>query len=154
MFKISIPRSFIYLFHQKRTQAFWEHDLQVNGDDFFKENLRMHRTTFDVLCGLLPHLAKEDSALRKSIPLQKRIAIALYALGSSAEYRTIANLFGVGKSTVCEIVLEFCTVVWNVMQPNYLNYFPLSREIVQECVSGFETMGFPQCLGAIDMYAV
>lgn len=111
----------------------------------------MNRESFNILCGLLPRLAKEDTTLRKAIPLPKRIAIALYALGSSAEYRTVANLFGIGKSTVCELVLEFCNAVWDVMQPMYLNYFPLSKEIVQDCVSGFERLGFPQCLGAIGM---
>ncbi|XP_017490881.1 PREDICTED: uncharacterized protein LOC108379074 [Rhagoletis zephyria] len=63
--------------------------------------------------------------MRKAIPLEKRVAIALYALGSSAEYRSIANLFGVGKSTV-------------------------GSEKINEYVKGFEILGFPQCLGAID----
>lgn len=109
----------------------------------------MSRESFEELCSLLPRLKKEDTVFRKAIPLKKRIAVAVYALGSSAEYRTVGNLFGIGKSTTCEILLEFCEAVWDVMQPQFLNFFPLTRDTVMDCVYGFERLGFPQCLGAI-----
>lgn len=98
---------------------------------------------------MLTTLEKEDTLFRKAIPLQKRIAIALYTLGSSGEFRTISNLFGVGKSTVCKILDEFCQEVWNRLAPVYLNSIPLTRETIEEKVNGFEHLGMPQCLGAI-----
>jgi hypothetical protein len=45
-------------------------------------------------------LAPSDHAVRDVVDVQKQVAITLYWLASSAEYRTIGNLFGVGKSTV------------------------------------------------------
>lgn len=109
----------------------------------------MNRESFKLLCSLLPSFGKEDSNCRKAIPLEKRVAIALYALGSSAEYRSLANLFGVGKSTVGKILKEFCILVWSKLRTEYMSYFPLTLEKIEECVNGFHAIAFPQCLGAI-----
>ncbi|XP_062550355.1 uncharacterized protein LOC134215122 [Armigeres subalbatus] len=133
-----------------RSGKFFEEDAEKNGEKFFKENFRMNRKCFDTLCGMLRGIAKQDTILRKCIPLQKRVGIALYALGSSAEYRTISNLFGVGKSTICEIMQEFCTEVWRVLRPIYMDSFPLQKNQIEECLKGFGQIGFPQCYGAID----
>lgn len=112
----------------------------------------MHRESFENLCSMLPGRKKADTNLRQAIPLPKRVAVALYSLGSSAEYRTIANLFGIGKSTACCILLEFCEEAWRILRPLHFNHFPLTREKIEECVRGFDVLGFPQCLGAIGNY--
>jgi len=39
--------------------------------------------------------------MRQAISARRRLAIVLYYLSSTAEYRTIANLFGVSISFVC-----------------------------------------------------
>ncbi|XP_036340732.1 protein ALP1-like isoform X2 [Rhagoletis pomonella] len=135
---------------KERSQTFWEVDCQVNGGVFFKSNFKMKISTFLELCGYLRVLEKEDTPLRKAITLHKRVAIALYALGSSAEYRTIGNTFGVGKSAVCGIVKEFCIQTWKVLSPTFMPTFPLTRQKIAELVQGFEIIGFPQCMGAID----
>ena len=65
----------------------------------------MKRETFASLCrDMEASLASSDHAVRVIVDVQKQVAITLYLLASSAEYRTIGNLFGVGKSTVCIIV--------------------------------------------------
>lgn len=97
----------------------------------------------------LPTMEKKDTNFNKAIRLEKRVAIGLYCMGSSAEYRSVGNIFGVGKSTVCLIVLQFCKETWNVLHPRYLNHFPLSRETIIDCMAGFNRIGFPQCIGAI-----
>ncbi|XP_037954770.1 protein ANTAGONIST OF LIKE HETEROCHROMATIN PROTEIN 1-like [Teleopsis dalmanni] len=134
----------------KRPRKFWEKDCQKNGPEFFKENFRMSTSSFKELCKLLQTLKKDDTNFRRAICLEKRVAIALYALGSSIEFKKIANLFGVGKSTVCKCFNEFCQEVWKTLLPLYISALPLNSEEVQEQISGFERLGFPQCLGAID----
>lgn len=104
---------------------------------------------FKELCGYLENLRKRDTYFRQAIPFEKRVAIAVYALGSSAEYRSVAHLFGVSKTTVCRILLEFCHEVYKQLKPLYLNYFPLSRNTIEESLQGFQMNGLPQCLGAI-----
>jgi hypothetical protein len=69
---------------------------------------------------LEPHLKPNESFVRAHVDVKKQVAIAIYLLGSSAEYRTIENLFGVSTSTVCKVVHMVC-----------------------------DAMGFPNCGGAI-----
>lgn len=94
-------------------------------------------------------MERMDTNYRRCIPLSKRVAIGLYALGSSAEYRTIANMFGVGRTTVGAIVLEFCELVCEKLLGKYINAYPLTEETIEANIDGFEQMGFPQCIGAI-----
>lgn len=135
-----------------RTHSFWEIDCVAHDDAFFKSNFRITRTSFNKLLNLLSGLEKEDSKWRKAIPIDKRVAIALYALGSAAEYRSIGNLFGVGTSTVCQIVSDFCDLAWPILQNLYLNHIPLTSEKIDDCRNGFLSLGFPQCLGAIGKF--
>lgn len=128
---------------------FWEEDCQFNSDAFFKSNFRMKRNSFKKLTHLLKGLERKNTNYRKAITLEKRLAIALYALGSSAEYRTIGNMFGVGKSTVGRILIEFCHEVWRCLWPLYLQKFPMNEIQLKEYLNGFEALGFPQVLGAI-----
>ncbi|XP_070069201.1 putative nuclease HARBI1 [Drosophila takahashii] len=146
-FKSKMPRR---VWMKKRYGSFWEKDVPENSDSFFKESFRMEKATFLFLVGRLEVLRKRNTNWRDAIPLEKRIAIALYTLGSSAEYRAVARLLGVAHNTVCKILHEFCRAVIaefasEFMTPNYL-----TPEKVEECVKGFEEIGFPQCIGAID----
>ncbi|XP_017482670.1 PREDICTED: uncharacterized protein LOC108371591 [Rhagoletis zephyria] len=131
-----------------RESQFWE-IIYDSSDDYFKSHLRMTRASFEILCSLLRNLKRADTACRRAIPLPKRIAIALFALGSSVEYRVVSELFGVGKSTVCTILLEFCKEVWPAMSTQYIKKLPPTNETLAEYVEGFSRLGFPQCLGAI-----
>lgn len=102
------------------------------------------------LCNQLqPRLKHADTHMRKAIPTEQRLAITLWSLATPAEYRTIAHLFGVGRSTVCMIVQETCTCIVEVLQRQYIN-FP-SGQSLQDVVTGFETKwGMIQCAGSID----
>ena len=85
----------------------------------------------------------------KAISIEKRVAITLWTLATSCEYRTVAHLFGVGRSAVCFIVNETCNAIVKVLMPLYIK-FPSGHEI-RRIVYGFETKwGFQQCVSAID----
>lgn len=134
-----------------RSKLFWEETCQGwNGRDWV-ENFRMSKEAFNRLCvELSPHILKRDTNFRKAITVRHRVAITLYWLADTAHYRTIANLFGVGKSTVCGIVKQVCEVIVRILLPRYV-YVPRSRQEVQEKIDGFESRaGFPQVVGAVD----
>lgn len=119
-------------------------------DKAFKENFRVTKKTFDFLVDSLQCLKKQDTNFRKAIPVRKRIAVALFYLSSAAEYRVISALFGIGKSTACEIVDEFCSCVIKLLMPKFVK-FPQTVEQLRVGVQEFEMLlGYPMCIGAVD----
>ncbi|EDV97093.1 GH14854 [Drosophila grimshawi] len=143
--KRKAPREWAF----QRTGAFWEKDIPASTEAEFKQHFRMEQEYFDILVQLLPELRKNDTNFRKAIPIEKRIAIALYTLGSTAEYRVVGKLFGISMSMVGKILNDFCQAVKRVLSQEYLPKEFLTQQKLEECVTGFEAKGFPQCLGAI-----
>ena len=87
--------------------------------------------------------------MRHSVSVEKRVAITLWCLATPAEYRTVAHLFGVARSTVCEIVHETCNAIVACLMGMYIK-FP-SGDQLDKVVDGFFTQwGVPNCVGAID----
>ena len=74
-----------------------------NEEDWL-ENFRMSRGTFLYLCAELKSLEKRDSAMRRAISLEQRVATALWRLATNDDYRAIAHLFGVSRASVCLLV--------------------------------------------------
>ena len=70
----------------------------------------MSRETFMYLYQQLSAaLRRQDTSMRKAISVEQRLAVTRWCLATPCEYRTIAHLFGIARSTVCEIVQETCT---------------------------------------------
>ena len=120
------------------------------SDDQWMENFRMTKATFEILCDNLrssfPDLAR---SVREPIQLDHRVAIAVYWMASSSEYRTIANLFGVGKTTVHKCIHDVCTAMAENILDKYVK-FPADDDL-QHVIDGFDnTWGFPYCAGAVD----
>lgn len=133
---------------RSRSQAFT--DIISSWDDLeWKRNFRISRRTFRYLCNELGTKLQHYSPIRETIPVEKRIAIALWRLGTNVEYRTISHLFGVGMSTVCIVVHEVCKVIVDSLLSKYIR-IPHGNDAM-EVVRGFEERwGFPQCFGAVD----
>jgi hypothetical protein len=131
-------------------QLFWEEDVPRWPDDKFQANFRLSRNTFITLCSdLRNHLKKRDTTLRKCIPVEKRVAIALYFLKSGADYLVVGTTFGIGKSTVCYIIDEFCDAVCDEYQD--IIKFPCTEAEQVEMSNGFlKYWQFPNTLSAID----
>ena len=119
-------------------------------DSWWKENLRMSKETFKTICDLLrPHIERQTTQLREPVSVEARVAVTVWKLATNVEYRTIAELFGLGRSTVGEIVLDTCDAVSKFLLPRYV-HIPQDA-VLQEIVEGFRCRwGFPQAIGAID----
>ena len=62
---------------------------------------------------------------------------------TNVEYRTLSALFGLGRSTICTIVVETSHAIATRLLPQYVQ-IP-QGERLKEIVQGFETFwGFPQ----------
>ena len=117
----------------------------------FKENVRLGQSTFEQLVEQVrPHMQRADTILRSAIPVEKRIACALYAVRSTSEMRTVANLFGTSRSTACELLHSFCTAIVDIFFQRLVK-FPATNQEVQETIEEFLLKhDNPMCLGAVD----
>ena len=64
----------------------------------------------------------------------------MYWLASSAEYRTIGNLFGVGKSTVCSIVHKVCEAIYEDLLNVYVK-LPTGNELKNVVLEVMKNLG-------------
>ena len=67
------------------------------------------RSTFEFICiSLKNFIEKKNTHWRHSVPFRCRVAIALWRLGGGADYRSISEHFGLGKSTVHSVIYILC----------------------------------------------
>lgn len=110
----------------------------------------MRKETFIFLCEKLQLVIyRRNTCFREAIGVEVRVAITLWCLATPCEYHTIGHLFGVARSTVCEIVQETCRAIVSSLMQVYIKL--RSGDALKPIVEGFERkLGFPQCAGAID----
>ena len=86
----------------------WSHMAETTFKDRqWYENFRVSRETFQYIVSEVEHeICRQDTKFRKAIWPSTKVAIFLYHVGSTAEYGTIANLFGVSKSFVSLCIKE------------------------------------------------
>ena len=113
--------------------------------------ISMRKVTFDYLCVKLRRsVEKKNTRLRAAIPVEQRVAICLWCLASSVEYRTVAHLFGTSRASVCLIVHSVCKAIVKLLMPKYIR-LPKTENELNDLVAGFsDSWGFPNCGGAID----
>ena len=120
------------------------------GGEWWKENLRMSRTTFDLLCNYLhPYLEKKIISLRHPVSVEQRVAVTPWMLATNIEFRPLSTLFGLGLSTVGKMANETCSAITTYLLPRFVRISYGER--LDEDIAGFEQeKGFPQAVGAND----
>ena len=94
-------------------------------------------------------IVRKDTPMRKAVSPRKRTAITLYYMSSTAEYRTIANLFGVSTSFVCLCIRDVCKAITKKLKNDFLKV-PKGEDLREVMRLYKEKWGFPSCAGAID----
>lgn len=134
----------------QRNERWFEDTMPHLGEYHFKQAFRVSPTTFRYLvesCRVC--LERQTTNMRKAISVEKRVAVGLYRLCSSAEDRTIADLFGIGRSTVNTIFREFCKTVIDRLEAEWIRMVG-RRELEEHMRECFAVNGFPQVVGALD----
>lgn len=84
-------------------------DLKKEPSGRFHNFCRMDATVFEsLLSRIAPTLIKKDTNMRKSIPVQERLAVALRFFASGDSYGSLSFLFKISKQTVSKCVDEVC----------------------------------------------
>ena len=74
----------------ERSNVWFEMVERAFTDKEWYDNFRVSKETFEYIVPEIENeITRKDTRMRKAIPLRKRVAIALYYLGSIAEYRTM-----------------------------------------------------------------
>ena len=62
---------------------------------------------------------------------ENSIDVAMTTLSSSGEHRLVSEVFGVGKSTVWTILIEFCEEVCQELSIRCMNKLPPTQELLK-----------------------
>ncbi|XP_064479093.1 uncharacterized protein LOC135392307 [Ornithodoros turicata] len=133
----------------ERNERWFEDTLPQLGEFHFKQTFRVSPTTFRYLVESLPTLERENTEMRDAITPEKRVAVGLYRLCSTAEDRTIGHLFGIGRSTVNTIFKELCDAVIMHLEGQWL-CMVRPHEMPQHMREFYAASGFPHAVGALD----
>ena len=96
-------------------------------------------------------MEKQNTFFKKAIPMEKRVAVALWRLATSNSYRSISKVFGIGLTSVAKIVYEFCESVFE--ESGQFIKFPANghdRALEIEKFSYLTQTVLPQVVGTID----
>ncbi|XP_015267767.1 PREDICTED: putative nuclease HARBI1 [Gekko japonicus] len=131
-----------------RNTGWWENVmLGLQANQQWLQNFRMTHETFSEIVSVMKgRLLRRKTSMREPIPVEKRIAIAIWYLASANTYREVGEKFGVGVSTVGEVVLEVCFA----MEVELYHKTVCLGPDVAKIMDGFDRLGFPHCIGAID----
>ena len=87
--------------------------------------------------------------MRRAIPAEKRVAVALWRLATGNSYRSTGLVFGVGRCTALNLKDEFCSVL--LMSANDFIKFSKGEAETRRAIQAFQEISFfPQVVGAID----
>jgi len=75
------------------------------GNNWWKDDLRMSQNTFHIICNeFWSYIQKKTTKLRYQVTVEERVAVTSWKFTTNIEYRTLASLFGLGRSTFGRIV--------------------------------------------------
>jgi hypothetical protein len=133
-----------------KANAWWQEVFNgANNSEWWRDNLRMSQVTFEFICNdIRPYIESQVTRFRDPISVEVRVAITIWRLATNIEYRTLGGLFGLGRSTVGEIVLDTCDAIPKFLLPKYA-CVPQSGGL-QEIIDGFDRCwGFHKQLGQL-----
>ena len=125
--------------------------LNQNANSIWQaEHFCISRQTFQFVCNLVgPHLVRKDTNMRRPIPVEKQVAVALWRLATGNSYRTTGLVFGVGRCTGLKLKDEFCSAP--LMIANDFIKFSKGESETRKAIEAFREIScFPQVVGAID----
>ena len=137
LFEISIRSGRSVWAYQREKLWF---DSILNNQNFkqhWRSDFRMSQDIFrDIVRVVQPALKNRDTHFRRAIPIEKRVAIALWRLSTGNTFRTVTKTFGVGKSMAVQITRQSCSEMLRLARC-YI-HFPRSRRETAEAIEQFK----------------
>ncbi|GLV37437.1 uncharacterized protein CBL_10597 [Carabus blaptoides fortunei] len=97
-----------------------------------------------------PHIEKEDTNMRLSIPARERLTVTLRYLATGESYQSLMYSTRIPACTISKIIPECCEAIYNVLKDKHLKV-PNNEEGWNSIAHAFlEKWNIPNCLGALD----
>lgn len=140
--------------NKKRSYEWWEKIVKKEfSEQDWLENFRVGKDTFRFIVEELKHVLRpKDNILNNTRVIscvEKKVAVALFYLASTCEYRVVGHTFGIHKSTVHNIVHEFVLAVNQILLPRYIK-MPSETEANETASLFVHSTHLPNIIGAID----
>ena len=135
-----------------KNTGWWELVWASYDEGRFKKTFRVSRNTFNLILKSLRPDIEKDFVTEQHVSAECRLAICLYRLGRGDYLYTIAELFGLGVTTVHKIIEEVCeAIIRNLWKPSVQAHFPITKQnIMEKMVDMTAFWQFPCCWGAVD----
>ena len=155
----------VIFFSKRLERRYWMNKLQqqwfddmwrLRGNEivssFFRKEFRVSVPTFEYIINIVRvPMMRQTTIFREAISLEKRVGIALWKLSTGNTYRSVGKAFGVSAALCCEVLLEFCTVLY-MLAPRYITFPEDEHECSREILlfRRYTSCPIPQVAGAID----
>lgn len=135
-----------------RNNGWWEMVWGTYTDERFKKTFRISKNTFSFILSRIRHDLERKTINEDPISPECRLGICLYRLARGDYHYTIAEMAGLGVSTVHEIVSQVCqSIVENLWQECVMEHMPYTEEQFKEKMKDMnDRWQFPFCWSAID----
>ena len=133
-------------------RGWWDVVWSTYSDARFKRTFRVSRATFAFILSKICHRLERETICEEPISPECRLGICLYRLGRGDYLYTIAEMAGVGVSTVSMIVSEVCEAIIECMWEECINKFmpKTSQEFAEKMLDTEELWQFPYSWAAVD----
>lgn len=136
---------------RERSTIWYDYFLVSAYEDFRWRNfMGMPRRVFYwMVSEVADILQRQVTRFRKPVPVEIRVGACLHRLVSGHTYFHVGDRFGLGESTVQELMEEVIQAIITVFGPGYLKW-PTGDDL-KAVSDGFQRRaGLPNCVGAID----
>ena len=126
-------------------------ELKLHDREYFFKFLRMSPERLEHLLNLVaPYITKKKCNSRIPVSAGERLVVTLRYLATGDSQQSQAFNFRLGKSTVCNIIKETCSGIWNSLCTTYLKAPKSEHEWKEIANEMFTQWNFPNCIGALD----
>ena len=116
-----------------RNTGWWANVWNTHSDARFNTFFRISRGTFLFILGRIRHDLLRDTVCEQPISPKCRLTICLYRLARGDYLYTIAEMAGVGVSTVCTTVYEVSeSIINNLWKDSLIAHFPSDEACFKE----------------------
>ena len=136
----------------RHNYGWFEHLWNTHSDAMFKKTFRVSKATFRFILGRIEHDLQRDTVAEDPIPPAFRLAVCLYRLARGDYFYTIAEMTGLGVSTVCGIVSDVTkAIINNLWDEQVSQHFPRNEQEFRDKILDMEEVWqFPCSWAAID----